>query len=73
MIIFQHIFNQYTVHQQTSGSYYAQMEKTWNSGERSQEWPAYQDNLRSASKTHPKGHKKNPEQHLKNSGLTFLS
>ncbi len=36
---------------------YPQMEKTWNSGEPSQEWPAYQIYSKSATTTHPGGHK----------------
>ena len=34
------------------------MEKTWNSGEPSQEWPAYQNYSKGASTTHPGGHKR---------------
>ncbi len=47
-------------------SHYPQMEKTWNSGKPSQEWPAYQIYSMIAMTTHPGGHKRTPEQHLKN-------
>ncbi len=39
-------------------SHYLQMEKTWNSGEPSQERPGYQNYSKSATTTHPGGHKK---------------
>ncbi len=39
-------------------SHYPQMEKTWNSGEPSQEWPAYQNYSKSATTTYPGGHKR---------------
>ncbi len=39
-------------------SYYPQMVKTWNNGEPSQEWPAYQNYSKSATTTHPGGHKR---------------
>ncbi len=42
-------------------SHYPQMEKTCNSGKPSQEWPAYQNDSKSATTTHPGGHK-NPLQ-----------
>ncbi len=34
-------------------SHYPQVEKTWNSDEPSQEWPAYQNYPKSAMSTHP--------------------
>uniref|UniRef100_A0A8C2C0Y7 Tc1-like transposase DDE domain-containing protein n=1 Tax=Cyprinus carpio TaxID=7962 RepID=A0A8C2C0Y7_CYPCA len=34
------------------------MAKTWNSGEPSQEWPAYQNYPKSTAMTHPRGHKR---------------
>ncbi len=37
--------------------HYPQMEKTWNSGEPSQEWPTYQNYSKSTTTTHPGGHK----------------
>ncbi len=46
---------QRTMHGQ---SHYPQMEKTWNSGEASQERPAYQNYSKSATMTHPGGHKR---------------
>ncbi len=33
-------------------------QKTWNSGEPSQEWPANQNYPKSAATTHPRGHKR---------------
>ncbi len=42
----------------TGQSHYPQMEKTWNSGEPSQERPAYQNYSKSTMTTHPGGHKR---------------
>uniref|UniRef100_A0A7N8WLZ0 Multiple C2 domains, transmembrane 1a n=1 Tax=Mastacembelus armatus TaxID=205130 RepID=A0A7N8WLZ0_9TELE len=39
-----------------------QMEKTWNSGEPSQEWPADQNYPKSTATTRPRGHKRPPQQ-----------
>ncbi len=54
-------------------SHYPQMEKTWNNGEPSQEWLAYQNYSKSATTTHPGGHKRAQNNIKRTAGLTSLN